>query len=71
MVEGGPTLAAAFVAADLVDAVYLFYSSKRVGPGGIDALEGLPLTTLTQSPRLRCITSEPVGADTLTVLERR
>ena len=71
MVEGGPTLAAAFVAADLVDAANLFHSSKRVGPGGIDALEGLPLTTLTQSPRLRCIRNEPVGADTLTVLERR
>ena len=68
MVEGGPTLAAAFVAADLVDAANLFHSSKRVGPGGIDALAGLPLTTLTQSPRLRCIRNEPVGADTLTVL---
>ena len=71
MVEGGPTLAAAFVTADLVDAATLFHSSKPVGPGGIDALEGLPLTTLTQSPWLRRITSEPVGADTLTVLERR
>ncbi len=71
MVEGGPTLAAAFVAADLVDAANLFHSLKRVGPGGIDALEGLPLTTLTQSPPLRCIRSERVGADTLTVLERR
>ena len=52
MVEGGPTLAAAFVTADLVDEAVLFQSPKVVGADGIDALEGLPLTALTQSPRL-------------------
>jgi diaminohydroxyphosphoribosylaminopyrimidine deaminase / 5-amino-6-(5-phosphoribosylamino)uracil reductase len=71
MVEGGPTLAAAFVAADLVDEANLFQSSKLVGAAGIDALEGLPLTALTQSPRLRRTASEPVGVDTLAVFERR
>jgi diaminohydroxyphosphoribosylaminopyrimidine deaminase / 5-amino-6-(5-phosphoribosylamino)uracil reductase len=71
MVEGGPTLAAALVAADLVDAANLFHSSKHVGPGGIDALEGLPLTALMQSPRLQCVTNEPVGVDTLAIFERR
>ncbi len=71
MVEGGPILAAAFVAADLVDEANLFQSSKPVGAGGIDALEGLPLTALTQSSRLRCIAREPVGVDTLAVFERK
>jgi diaminohydroxyphosphoribosylaminopyrimidine deaminase / 5-amino-6-(5-phosphoribosylamino)uracil reductase len=71
MVEGGPTLAAAFVAADLVDAANLFHSAKRLGADGVDALEGLPLAALTQSPRLKCVASEPVGVDTLTVFERR
>ena len=71
MLEGGPTLAAAFVAADLVDEANLFHSSKLLGPDGIDALEGLPLTALTQSPRLQSVASAAVGADTLAVLARR
>ena len=40
MVEGGPTLAAAFIAADLVDEAILFHSAKVVGADGIDALDG-------------------------------
>jgi len=71
MVEGGPTLAAAFVAADLVDEADLFQSAKIVGPGGIDALEGLPLTALTQSQRLKRVMSAQVGADRQDVFERR
>ena len=47
MVEGGPTVAAAFVQADLVDEAALFRSPNPLGEG-IDALEGLPLTALTQ-----------------------
>ena len=55
MVEGGPTLAAALLAADLIDEAVLFQSSKVVGTDGVDALDGLPLTALTQSPRLQCV----------------
>jgi len=71
MLEGGPILAAAFAAADLVDEANLFHSSKLLGPDGVDALEGLPLTALTQSPRLQSLASMAVGADTLAVLARR
>ena len=71
MVEGGPTLAAALLAADLIDEAVLFQSSKVVGTDGVDALNGLPLAALTQSPRLKCVMSEPVGADTRLVFERR
>ncbi len=71
MVEGGPTLAASLLTADLVDEAVLFQSPKVVGSDGVDAIEGMPLTALTQSPRLRCIASEPVGADTREVYERR
>ncbi len=71
MVEGGPTLAAALLAADLIDEAMLFQSSKVVGTDGVEALDGLPLTALTQSPRLKCAMSEPVGADTRMVFERR
>jgi len=52
MVEGGAKIAAAFVGADLVDAAALFRSPNTVGSDGVDALEGLPLVPLTNSPRL-------------------
>jgi diaminohydroxyphosphoribosylaminopyrimidine deaminase / 5-amino-6-(5-phosphoribosylamino)uracil reductase len=71
MVEGGPTLAAAFLAADLIDEAVLFQSPKVVGADGIDALDGLPLTALTQSPRLAWISSEVIGGDSCDLFERR
>jgi len=70
MVEGGPTVAAAFLAADLVDEAVLLRSSTTIGPDGIDALEAMPLTTLTASPRLRLLGAETVGADSLETFER-
>jgi diaminohydroxyphosphoribosylaminopyrimidine deaminase / 5-amino-6-(5-phosphoribosylamino)uracil reductase len=70
MVEGGPTVAAAFMAADLVDAAALLRSPNPIGPDGIDALEGLPLTALTASPRLASRGIESVGADTVEIFER-
>jgi diaminohydroxyphosphoribosylaminopyrimidine deaminase/5-amino-6-(5-phosphoribosylamino)uracil reductase len=69
MVEAGPILSAAFLAADLVDAAALFRSPRALGEG-IDALEGMPLTALTQSPRLRLVGVERIGADTLETFER-
>jgi diaminohydroxyphosphoribosylaminopyrimidine deaminase/5-amino-6-(5-phosphoribosylamino)uracil reductase len=69
MVEGGPTVAAAFVQADLVDELALFRSPNEIGQG-IEALEGMPLTALTQSPNLKLLASEAVGADTLETYER-
>jgi diaminohydroxyphosphoribosylaminopyrimidine deaminase / 5-amino-6-(5-phosphoribosylamino)uracil reductase len=71
MVEAGPILAAAFLEADLVDEAALFCSPNPLGADGIDALEGLPLTALTQSPKLRLVGSEQVGADALQTYERR
>ena len=70
MVEGGPTVAASFVQADLVDEAALFRSPNPVGADGIDALEGLPLTALTQSARLKPIASEAVGGDIVEMFER-
>ena len=61
MVEGGPTLAAAFIAADLVDEAVLFHSPKIVGPDGVDALATGAMEALTR--RLKQVSSEPVGAD--------
>ena len=49
MVEGGPTLAAAFIAADLVDEAVLFHSPKVVGADGIDALATDAMEALTRT----------------------
>jgi len=62
MVEGGPTVAAAFVAADLVDEAALIHSPRTIGEG-IAPLEGMALDALTG--RLQAGESETVGADTV------
>jgi diaminohydroxyphosphoribosylaminopyrimidine deaminase/5-amino-6-(5-phosphoribosylamino)uracil reductase len=58
------------LAADLVDEAALLRSGKAIGPDGIDALEGLSLAALTQSPWLELIRTESVGADTIDYLAR-
>jgi diaminohydroxyphosphoribosylaminopyrimidine deaminase/5-amino-6-(5-phosphoribosylamino)uracil reductase len=70
MVETGPILAAAFLRADLVDAAVLFSAPTAIGPVGIDALDGLPLSALTQSPRLTSVGREVVGVDVVETFER-
>jgi len=68
LVEGGPTLAAALTAADLVDAAILFHSAKVVGEGGLDALDAVAMTGLTQ--RLKPTDSEAIGPDRQQTYER-
>jgi diaminohydroxyphosphoribosylaminopyrimidine deaminase/5-amino-6-(5-phosphoribosylamino)uracil reductase len=69
MVEPGPIVAAAFLAADLVDEAALLRGPTAIGADGIDAVEGMPLTVLTASPRLRSRGIETVGADTIETFE--
>jgi diaminohydroxyphosphoribosylaminopyrimidine deaminase/5-amino-6-(5-phosphoribosylamino)uracil reductase len=69
MVEGGPTVAASFVQAGLVDEVALFRSPKPLGSDAIDALEGLPLAALTDRDGLNKTASERLGDDTLELYE--
>ena len=60
LLEGGPTLAAAFLAAELVDKVLVFVAPTLAGGGGLDAVAALP------SPRtLSHLTSTAVGDDVL------
>jgi diaminohydroxyphosphoribosylaminopyrimidine deaminase / 5-amino-6-(5-phosphoribosylamino)uracil reductase len=68
MVEGGPTVAASLVAADLVDEAVLIRAEKSIGASGIDALEGMPLAALTA--KLQARSSERLGSDTLETFER-
>jgi diaminohydroxyphosphoribosylaminopyrimidine deaminase/5-amino-6-(5-phosphoribosylamino)uracil reductase len=70
MVEGGPTVAASFLDADLVDEAALFRSDIVIGADGIDAIDGHALDALTQSLRLRRSGGEAIGADRLEAYER-
>jgi diaminohydroxyphosphoribosylaminopyrimidine deaminase/5-amino-6-(5-phosphoribosylamino)uracil reductase len=70
MVEGGPIVAAAFLAGDFVDEAVLLRAPTTLGADGIDALDGLPLTALTRSPRLRSCGVETAGADSIETFER-
>ena len=65
LVEGGPILSAMLLRDDLVDEAILVRSERMLGTGAIDALEGLPLTSLTESPRLEVIERRMAGADSL------
>jgi len=70
LVEGGARVASSFVSAGLVDEFWLLRGPDNIGGDGVAALEGLPLTSLTQSPGLRIRASEKLDQDILTVYER-
>lgn len=70
MVEGGSRVAASFVAADLVDEIWLFRGAEAVGESGVDALDALPLSKITQSRAYKVHASETFDHDTLTIYER-
>jgi diaminohydroxyphosphoribosylaminopyrimidine deaminase/5-amino-6-(5-phosphoribosylamino)uracil reductase len=70
LVEGGARVASSFVSAGLVDEFWLLRGPDNIGGDGVAALEGLPLTSLTQSPGLRIRASENLDQDILTVYER-
>ena len=50
MVEGGARVASSFVAAGLVDEIWLLRGPDKIGAEGVAALDALPLTAITQSP---------------------
>jgi diaminohydroxyphosphoribosylaminopyrimidine deaminase / 5-amino-6-(5-phosphoribosylamino)uracil reductase len=70
MVEGGPIVAASMLAGDLVDEAALFEASAVIGADGIDALDGMPVSALTRSPRFKSIGIESVGSDRLQTFVR-
>jgi diaminohydroxyphosphoribosylaminopyrimidine deaminase / 5-amino-6-(5-phosphoribosylamino)uracil reductase len=59
LLEGGPTLAAAFLRADVVDKVLLFFAPRIAGSGPVFA-PGLPVPL-----ELRRVRAEQVGDDLL------
>ncbi len=70
LVEGGARVASSFVAAGLVDEVWLLRGPDAVGADGVAALETLPLSAITGSPEFRARASESLQQDTLTIYER-
>ena len=70
MVEGGPTVAAALLGADLVDEAALFRSAIVIGADGIDPVAGSDLSALTASPKFAVRGIEAVGADRLEIFDR-
>jgi diaminohydroxyphosphoribosylaminopyrimidine deaminase/5-amino-6-(5-phosphoribosylamino)uracil reductase len=70
LVEGGARVASSFVAAGLVDEVWLLRGPDAIGAEGVAALEALPVASITQSPTFRVRASETLQKDTLTIYER-
>jgi len=70
LVEGGSRVASSFVAHDLADEVWLLRGPAAIGDDGIAALDALPLSEITQSPRLTLRASEALGNDRLAIYER-
>ncbi len=70
LVEGGARVASSFVAAGLVDEVWLLRGPDAIGADGVAALDAMPLTSITQSPAFKLRASESLQKDTLTIYER-
>lgn len=66
LVEGGPTLAAAFLRAGLVDEVYAYIAPVILGSGPT-AIGDLGLTSITDAVRLVPREPVPLGPDVLVV----
>jgi len=63
-------VASSFVAAGLVDEIWLLRGPEVIGTEGVAALDALPLGAITQSPTFKVRASETLGKDMLTIYER-
>jgi diaminohydroxyphosphoribosylaminopyrimidine deaminase/5-amino-6-(5-phosphoribosylamino)uracil reductase len=70
MVEGGARVASSFVAAGLVDEIWLLRGPGTIGADGVSALDAMPLSAITQSPTYKVRASETLGKDNLTIYDR-
>jgi diaminohydroxyphosphoribosylaminopyrimidine deaminase/5-amino-6-(5-phosphoribosylamino)uracil reductase len=71
LVEGGGRLAAALLARRLVDRVAWFHAPVVLGGDGVPAVSGVGLDVLADAPVFDRMSSERVGADTLTIFRAR
>ncbi len=63
MIEGGATLAAAFIKAGLVSELHWFRAPVLIGGDGLDAVAALGLTALDQARRLTPVSMVDLGTD--------
>jgi diaminohydroxyphosphoribosylaminopyrimidine deaminase/5-amino-6-(5-phosphoribosylamino)uracil reductase len=70
LAEGGATLAATLLKANLVDRLAWFHAGTVMGADGRAAVEAFGDGRLAALVRFRRVGQHPVGADTLTLLER-
>lgn len=70
LVEGGGTLAAALLAADLVDEISAYGAGLAIGAEGRPALGALGISALAEAPRFRLLATEALGGDILSRWER-
>jgi diaminohydroxyphosphoribosylaminopyrimidine deaminase/5-amino-6-(5-phosphoribosylamino)uracil reductase len=65
LLEGGPTVVAAFLDAELVDRVSAFIAPKLLGPNGAPAFRQADAAQLSAALSLDMVERQTVGADTL------
>jgi diaminohydroxyphosphoribosylaminopyrimidine deaminase/5-amino-6-(5-phosphoribosylamino)uracil reductase len=70
LVEGGATLATAFLEAGLVDRLYWFRAPIVIGGDGLPGIASLPVDRLADSVGLRCVGRRILGNDVLELYER-
>ena len=70
LVEGGPTIAGALLAADLVDEVVIAHGTEALGLKGRKPVGNDGLEVLAQPERWQVIDERMIGADRLTVHRR-
>jgi diaminohydroxyphosphoribosylaminopyrimidine deaminase / 5-amino-6-(5-phosphoribosylamino)uracil reductase len=70
LVEGGARAAASFVAADMVDEIWLLRGPETIGPDGVPALDAMPLESITGSSAYKARATEKLGSDALTIYDR-
>jgi diaminohydroxyphosphoribosylaminopyrimidine deaminase/5-amino-6-(5-phosphoribosylamino)uracil reductase len=70
LVEGGPTIASALLAADLVDEVVIARGTEPVGAGGRRPFGAHGLEVLDDTARWQLAERRRLGADTLTIHRR-
>jgi diaminohydroxyphosphoribosylaminopyrimidine deaminase/5-amino-6-(5-phosphoribosylamino)uracil reductase len=70
LVEGGATLATAFLKAGLVDRIYWFRAPIVIGGDGLPGIAQLDVDRLAQSVGLHCAGRRPLGNDVLELYQR-
>ena len=70
LVEGGSTVASAFLSADRVDRLHMATAPMVIGGDGLPAIAGFGLERVDEAMRWRRVESRAIGVDRLDVLER-